>query len=115
MYYPECIAHFIQRTSTCCYGHCEDYIRVNVDVKENGASMQNKRRLELIRKDRASANPLRSFEDLDSEFGLDDHFQIRYPVIEGKCLNYSIAASLVPTFSGLIYVIDPDDLLVLLW
>jgi hypothetical protein len=86
MYYPEMYSAFHPKNAHLlkCNGHCEGYIRAYIEVKENGARVQNERRLELIRKDRASASTLHSFQNLESEFGLDDHFQIRHPVIEQK-------------------------------
>jgi len=86
MYYPEMYGGFHPKNAHLlnCNGYCDGYVFVYVDVKVNGAKAQDARWLEQIRKDRAKNSPLYRFEDLDSEFGLDDHFQIRYPVIEEK-------------------------------
>lgn len=86
MYYPEMYGGFHPKNMhlLSCNGHCEGYVFAYVDVNVNGAKTQGARRLEAIREDRAKNSPLYRFEDLDSEFGLDDHFQIRYPVIEEK-------------------------------
>lgn len=86
MYYPEMYGGFHPKNAHLlnCNGYCDGYVFAYVDVKVNGAKAQDARWLEQIRKDRAKNSPLYRFEDMDSEFGLDDHFQIRYPVIEEK-------------------------------
>jgi len=88
MYYPEMYGGFHPKNTHLlnCNGYCEGYViaHVNVNVNVNGATAQYTQRLEEIKKDRAKNSPLYRFEDLDSEFGLDDHFQIRYPVSEEK-------------------------------
>lgn len=86
MYYPEMHGGFHPKNTHLlnCNGHCEGYVFAYVGVNVSGAKAQNARRLESIYMDRAQNSPLRRFEDLDSEFGLNDHIQIRYPAIEEK-------------------------------
>jgi len=86
MYYPEMYGGFHpkNRYLLSCNGYCEGYVFANIDVNADGARVRDARTLEAIRKDRATSSPLYRFEDLNSEFGLDDHFQVRYPVIEEK-------------------------------
>lgn len=56
-------------------GHMQAVIKPD----QQGANVINARRLERIQNDRLSDGPLRQYEDLESEFGLDGRFQIRYP------------------------------------
>lgn len=86
MYYPGVRGklHSSNANREECNGWCNGYIRAFVEVKEDGARVLNGRKLEEIFKDKASNNPLLHFEDLDRAFGLDDHFLVRYPIIEEK-------------------------------
>jgi len=86
MYYPELNGKFHPENAnlTQCKGYCGGYLRVYIKPSENTAEAIITRTLDRVQNNRAQNNPLVQFEDLDSEFGLDDHFQIRYPAIEKK-------------------------------
>lgn len=79
MYYPEMHSGFHPKNAHLlkCGGYCEGYIRAYIKVKESGARMEDEQRMTWIARDRDPASSRYSFETLESEFGLDDHFQIR--------------------------------------
>jgi len=86
MYYPELNGKFHPDNSNLpkCNGWCGGYIRAFIEPSEKAANTINAQTLERIAHDRRQNSPLQLFEDLDKELGLDDHFQVRYPVIERK-------------------------------
>lgn len=86
MYYPELNGKFHPDNAHLpkCNGWCGGHMRAVIKPDQQGANVINARRLERIQSDRLSDSPLRQYEDLESEFGLDDRFQIRYPVLENK-------------------------------
>ena len=55
-----------------------------IEPSQNDAQTINARKLERINQNIQNNSSLYQFEDLPPEFGLDEHFQIRYPVIEKK-------------------------------
>lgn len=89
MYYPELnsVFHPSNVHLAGCGGHCGGRVGAYVVVKENGAKDWNERRVAQLLKDRTAKNPLAPFEDLQSEFGLSEHFQIRRPDIKTEVLD----------------------------
>lgn len=86
MYYPEMNGKFHPDNADLpiCNGWCGGFVRAFIEPNKNGAKRINARMLERRQKERLNNTSSLQFEDLDSEFGLDDHFQVRYPVIEKK-------------------------------
>lgn len=86
MYYPELNGKFHPDNANLpnCNGYCGGYVRAFIEPNQNTAHAINARMLERIEHDRQQNSPLRKFEDLDPEFGIGEHFQIRYPAIEAK-------------------------------
>lgn len=86
MYYPELNGKFHPNNAnlTNCNGYCGGYVRAFIEPNQNNAHVMNARVLERIAYDKQKGSPLKKFEDLGSEFGIGEHFQIRYPVIEAK-------------------------------
>ncbi len=86
MYYPELNGKFHPKNSNLpkCTGWCNDQVRAFITPYKSSALTKNTRELERIQKQKLRDSHLYYFEDLDSEFDLDDHFQIRYPVLEEK-------------------------------
>lgn len=87
MYYPGLNGKFHPDNANLpnCNGYCGGYIRAFIEPSQNTAHVMNARRLERIKHDRLQDNrSLLKFEDLDPEFGIGEHFQIRYPAIEAK-------------------------------
>ncbi|MBI5449837.1 MAG: hypothetical protein HY940_00615 [Gammaproteobacteria bacterium] len=86
MYYPELNGKFHPDNANLpsCDGWCGGYVRAFIEPSQNDAHTINSRMLERIARDRLQDSPLYQFEDLDPMFGIDEHFQIRYPVIEEK-------------------------------
>lgn len=86
MYFPEMHSRFHPKNAHLlkCNGYCEGYIRVSINPNEKDARSLNARKMELIETDRTSSKPHLRFDDLESAFGLDEHFQIRFAAIEAK-------------------------------
>ena len=86
MYYPNMNGKFHPDNMNLpkCNGWCGGYMRTSIQPSERGAHAMNVQKLERLIQERRENSPLRYFEDLDSEFGLANHFQIRYPIIEKK-------------------------------
>lgn len=86
MYYPDLNGKFHPDNANLpnCNGYCGGYVRAFIKPTESNAHTMNSRVLERIAHDRQQDSPLYKFEKLDPEFGIDEHFQIRYPVIEAK-------------------------------
>lgn len=86
MYYPELNGQFHPSNENLpkCNGYCGGYLRAYISAHQKSAIVQNARLLEQIGKDRLRDSELYRFEDMESAFGLDEHFQIRYPIIEAK-------------------------------
>lgn len=86
MYYPELNGKFHPDNANLpnCNGYCSGYVRAVIEPNQDTTHVMNARVLERVGLDRQQANPLLKFEDLDPEFGIDEHFQIRYPAIEAK-------------------------------
>lgn len=86
MYYPELNGQFHPSNVNLpkCNGYCGGYLRTYISAHQKSAIVQNARLIERIGKDRLGDSALYRFEDLESAFGLEEHFQIRYPVIESK-------------------------------
>ena len=86
MYYPEMNGKFHPGNASLpkCNGWCGGYVRAFIELNQNGAKRINARMLERRQKEKMENSSSLQFEDLDSAFGLDDHFQVRYPVIEKK-------------------------------
>jgi hypothetical protein len=86
MYYPAMhgVLHPDNAHLLTCKGYCEGYMRAFIEASGRDARAQDARKVQQIQKDRSGSSPLYRFEDLDRAFGLDDHFQIRYPVGEEK-------------------------------
>lgn len=84
MYYPELNGKYHPDNANLpsCNGWCGGYVRAFIEPSQNDAHTINARMLERIMRDRLEDSPMRQFEDLASEFGIDEHFQIRYPVVE---------------------------------
>ncbi|HEY0721850.1 MAG TPA: hypothetical protein VGE50_11425 [Gammaproteobacteria bacterium] len=87
MYYPELNGKFnpVNANLPNCNGWCGGYMRAFVEVDKSAQTI-NARVLEQLAQQRQSDSPLYQFEDLAPAFGLDEHFQIRYPIAE-KRLN----------------------------
>ncbi|MGB0835635.1 MAG: hypothetical protein ACPGR2_14070 [Psychrobium sp.] len=66
-----------------CNGWCGGYMRVFIEPNKSAREMNN-RRYERIINDSPHITHSRQIEDLIGEFGMDQHFQIRFPVIEQK-------------------------------
>ncbi|WP_343801406.1 hypothetical protein [Marinobacterium maritimum] len=86
MYYPGLNGKFHPENANLpnCNGYCAGYVRASIEPSRRSAHEKNRRILERIAHDRQQDSALYQFEDLDAEFGVDEHFQIRYPVIEAK-------------------------------
>ena len=86
MYYPELNGKFYPGNANLpnCNGYCGGYVRVFIEPNQNTAHVMNEHVLERIKHDRQQDSPLLKFEGLDPEFGIGEHFQIRYPAIEAK-------------------------------
>lgn len=86
MYYPNMNGKFHPDNKNLpkCNGWCGGYMRASIRPNERSARAMNAHKLELLIRERQENDPLRQFQDLDPEFGLTNHFQIRYPVIEKK-------------------------------
>ncbi|MBI2381845.1 MAG: hypothetical protein HYV16_13920 [Gammaproteobacteria bacterium] len=86
MYYPGLNGKFHSDNANLakCSGYCGGYIRAFIQTNQNSAHALSSRVLERISHDRQQGSSLYKFEDLTPEFGIDEHFQIRYPVIEAK-------------------------------
>lgn len=86
MYYPEMNGKFNAKNTNLphCNGWCGGYLRAFIEPDQDNAYTLNARTLERIKQKRKSNSPLYQFEDLDREFGFDEHFQIRYPAIEKR-------------------------------
>jgi len=85
VYYPEINGKFHPDNAGLpkCNGWCGGYMRIFVEPGKTAKEINN-RIFKRLQKERLENSELRVFEDLDSEFGLDEHFQIRFPVIEKK-------------------------------
>ena len=86
MYYPALNGPFHPSNANLpkCNGYCGGYLRAFISTNQNDAMTQDARTLVRLENERSGSSPLYSFENLDRAYGLDDHFQIRYPVIEAK-------------------------------
>ena len=86
MYYPELNGKFYPDNANLpnCNGYCGGYVRVFIEPNQNTAHVMNEHVLERIKHDRQQDSPLLKFEGLDPEFGIGEHFRIRYPAIEAK-------------------------------
>ena len=86
MYYPDLNGKFHPDNADIpkCNGYCGGYMRAFIKPNKNDVRVINARTFEQIQLDKLGDESLRQFEELDSEFGLDEHFQIRFPVIEQK-------------------------------
>lgn len=85
VYYPEINGKFHPDNLDLpkCNGWCDGYMRIFIEPDKDAEAI-NIRRFERIKNDRVRNSPLHLFEELDGEFGIDEHFQIRFPVIEKK-------------------------------
>jgi hypothetical protein len=86
MYYPELNGKFHPNNANLpnCNGYCGGYVRASIEPSQSTAHVMNVRMLERIEHDRQRDSPLLQFESLDPEFGIGEHFQVRYPAIEAK-------------------------------
>lgn len=86
MYYPELNGKFHPDNMALpkCNGWCGGYLRAFIKPNKSDVQTINARAFKRIENDRSKNSPLHKFEDLGNEFGLGEHFQIRYPVIEKK-------------------------------
>lgn len=86
MYYPELNGKFHpdNANQSNCNGYCGGYVRAFIEPKQNTVLAMNARTLERIEQERKQDSPLLKFEDMEPEFGIGEHFQIRYPAIEAK-------------------------------
>ncbi len=86
MYYPNMNGKFHPDNMSLpkCNGWCSGYMRASIKPTNRTAQAMNKIKLEHLEKERKERSHLRHFQDLEQEFGLANHFQIRYPVIEKK-------------------------------
>lgn len=86
MYYPGLNGkyHPENRNLPKCNGYCGGYVSAYIVPSNESASTISTKTLERVDRDRNQGNPFMKFEELSPEFGMADHFQIRYPVIEDK-------------------------------
>ena len=86
MFYPELNGKFHPSNANLpeCNGYCGGYLRAYIGSAQNDAQIQNNIMLERLHRDRVHKDPLRKYKALENEFGLDNHFQISFPVIEEK-------------------------------
>lgn len=86
MYYPNMNGKFHQENAhlTKCNGYCNGYLRASIEPTTTKATELNERKILRLSRERNEESHLRYYEDLEEEFGLSTHFQIRYPVLEEK-------------------------------
>jgi len=86
MYYPNMNGKYHPDNAHIpkCNGWCSGYMRASIKPASRKAIDINERKIERLAKERKEHSHLRHFQDLEQEFGLDNHFQIRYPAIEKK-------------------------------
>lgn len=86
MYYPELKGKYHPENSNLpeCNGYCGGYLSAFIEVVQKSADRIHADELQRLLNERKNNNELLKFEDLPSEFGMDDHFYIRHPVIERK-------------------------------
>lgn len=86
MYYPNMNGKFHPDNERLpkCNGWCNGYMRASIKPASKKAIEINKRKIQHLEQERKEQSHLRYYQDLEQEFGLDNHFQIRYPVLEKK-------------------------------
>lgn len=86
MYYPGLNGKFHPENKNLpkCNGYCGGYVSAYIKPSNESANTISSKKLERLYRDRKQGNPLMKFDDLSPEFGIEDHFQIRYPVSEEK-------------------------------
>lgn len=86
IYYPNMNGKYHKENEqlTECNGYCNGYMRASIEPNSKSAIELNKRKILRHSEERKKDSHLRYYENLEQEFGLSTHFQIRYPVLEEK-------------------------------
>lgn len=67
-----------------CNGYCGGYIRASIERKQSDVHAMNMRQMAEIAEKKLKGKPYYESEDLAPEFGIDEHFQIRRPVLDAR-------------------------------
>lgn len=80
MYYPNLNGKFHPENTNLpeCNGYCAGLIRLSVAPSNTRLDQKHQVLLGRIAQERQQGSELYKFEDLGMEFGIDEHFQIRY-------------------------------------
>lgn len=86
MYYPNMNGKFHPDNEHIpkCNGWCGGHIRASIKPASKKAREINERKIQRLAQERKERSHLRYYQNLEQEFGLDNHFQVRYPVLEKK-------------------------------
>lgn len=86
MYYPGLNGkyHPENRNLPKCNGYCGGYVSAYVKPSNESANTISTEKLDRLYKEINQGSPLLRFDDLSPEFGMEEHFQIRYPAAEEK-------------------------------